>query len=52
MDAHTIDNLEQTDPSAETRNLIALWKDIVKPGVYKMSSGRWQKIPRTETLMK
>ena len=39
MDAHTIDNLERTDPSADTRNLIAPWRDIVKPGVYRMSGG-------------
>ena len=43
MDAHTIDNLERTDPSAETRNLIARWRDIVQPGVYRMSGGRWKK---------
>ena len=43
MDVQTIDNLERTDPSAETRNLIARWRDIVKPGVYRMSGGRWKK---------
>ena len=43
MDAHTIDNLERNDRSAETRNLIARWRDIVKPGVHRMSSGRWKK---------
>ena len=43
MDAHTIDNLELADPPAETRNLIARWRDIVKPGVYRMSGGRWKK---------
>ena len=43
MEAHTIDNLERTDPSAETINLIARWRDIVKPGVYRMSGGRWKK---------
>ena len=43
MDAHTIDNLELTDPSAETRNLIARWREIVKPGVYRMPGGRWKK---------
>ena len=42
MDAHTIDNLERSDSSAETRNLIARWRDIVKPGVYRMSGGRWK----------
>ena len=35
MDARTIDNLELTDPSAETKNLIARWRDIVEPGVYR-----------------
>ena len=43
MDGHTIDNLERTDPSAETRNFIARWRDIVKPGVQRMSGGRWKK---------
>ena len=42
-DQTTIDNLERTDPSAETRNLIARWRDIVEPGVYRMSSCRWKK---------
>ena len=42
MDAHTIDNLERNDPSAETRNLIARWRDIVKPGVHRISGGRWK----------
>ena len=40
MDARTIYNLELADPSAETRNLIARWRDIVKPGVYRMSGGK------------
>ena len=43
MDAHTIDDLERTDPSAKTRNLKARWRDIVKPGEYRMSGGRWKK---------
>ena len=43
MDAHTIDNLELTDPYAETRYLIARWRDKVTPGVYRMSGGRWKK---------
>ena len=43
MDARTIDNLEQADKSAETRYLIARWRDIVKLGVYRQSSGRWKK---------
>ena len=40
MDARTIDNLEAADPSAETRQLIARWGDIVKPGIYRQSGGR------------
>ena len=43
MDARTIDNLERADKSAETRYLIARWRDIVKPGVYRQSGGRWKK---------
>ena len=43
MDANTINNLELTEPSAETRNLIARWRDIVKPGVYRQSGGRRKK---------
>ena len=43
MDARTIDNLEMTDSSAEPRNLMARWSDIVKPGVYRQSRGRLKK---------
>ena len=43
MDARTIDNLERADKSAETRYPIARWRDIVKPGVYRQSGGRWKK---------
>ena len=43
MDARTIDNLEAADPSAETRQLIARWRDIVKPGIYRQSGGHWKK---------
>ena len=50
MDAHTIDNLERTDPSAETRNLIARWRDILKPGVYRMFGGRWKKYHESRFL--
>ena len=43
MDARTIDNLEIADQSSETRHLIARWRDIVKPGIYRQSGGRWKK---------
>ena len=42
MDARTNDNLEIADPSVETRNLIARWRDIVKPGMYRQNGGRWK----------
>ena len=43
MDGRSIDNLEQANPSAETRHLIARWKDIVKPGFFRQSGGGWKK---------
>ena len=43
MDARTIDILERAENSAETRYLIARFRDIVKPGVYRQSGGRWKK---------
>ena len=43
LNARTINNLELADPSAETRNLIARWRNIVKPGVYRQSGGLWKK---------
>ena len=43
MDTLTIDNQELDEPSAGTRNLIARWRDIVEPGVYKQSGCRWKK---------
>ena len=43
MDDRTIDNLEIADLSAENRQLIVRWRDIVKPGIYRQSGGRWKK---------
>ena len=43
MDEKTTNNLELADSSAKTRNLIARWRDIVKPGVCRQSGGRWKK---------
>ena len=34
----------------ETRNLIARWRDIVKPGVYRQSGGRWKKLDEPRFL--
>ena len=50
VDARTLDNLEIADPSAETRQLIARWRDIVKPGVYRQSGGRWKKYHEPKIL--
>ena len=43
MDEKTTNNIELADSSAKTRNLIARWRDIVKPGVYRQSDVRWKK---------
>ena len=43
MDARTLMNLKVADPSAETRRLIARWRDTVKSGFYCQSGGRWKK---------
>ena len=43
MDAKIIDNLERIDSSQETANLIARWRNIVKPGIYRLSNGKWKK---------
>ena len=43
MDIKTIDNLAAVDSSAETTELIQRWKEIVKPGIYRMTGGKWKK---------
>ena len=43
MDVKTIDNLAAVDSSAETTELIQRWKEIVKPGIYRMTGGKWEK---------
>ena len=43
MDVKTIDNLAAIDSSAETTELIERWKEIVKPGIYRMTGGKWKK---------
>ena len=43
MDARTIDNLEANDSLQETTELIQRWRDIVKPGIYRMTGGKWKK---------
>ena len=43
MDARTIDNLEAADSSPETTELIQRWRNIVKPGIYRLTGGKWKK---------
>ena len=43
MDVKTIDNLAAVDFSAETTQLIQRWKEIVKPGIYRMTGRKWKK---------
>ena len=43
MDARTVDNLERIDNSKETTDLIERWRNIVKPGIYRLSNGKWKK---------
>ena len=40
MDAKTIENIEATYNSAEITELTTRWKEIVKPGNYRMTGGR------------
>ena len=43
MDARTIDNLEAADSSPEITELIQRWRNIVKPGIYRLTGGKWKK---------
>ena len=40
MDARMIDNIEMSNPSAEVTELITQWREIVEPGIYRMTGGR------------
>ena len=40
MDAKTIENIETKYNSAEITELTIRWKEIVKPGIYRMIGGR------------
>ena len=43
MDAKTIDNLDKIDSSQETANIIERWRNIVKPGIYRLANDKWKK---------
>ena len=52
MDVKTIDNLAAVDFPAQTTQLIQRWKEIVKPGIYRMTGGKCKKTTRTEIFTK
>ena len=43
MDIRTNDHIAATVSSAETTELIQRWKDIVSPGIYRLTAGKWKK---------
>ena len=43
MDVKTIEQIAATNPSTETTELVQRWKDIVKPGIYRLTGGKWKK---------
>ena len=51
MNAKTIDNLEKINNSQETINLIERWRTIVKPGIYRLSNGKWKKYHEPKFLL-
>ena len=42
MDSRTIDHNAAADSSGETTELIQRWKDIVKPGIYRLTGEKWK----------
>ena len=52
MDTITLDHIAAIDSSAETTELIQQWKDIVKPGIYRLTGGKWKKYHETKLLRK
>ena len=43
MDANTINEIEAANPTAETIDLINRWREIVKPGIYRLTGGKWKR---------
>ena len=50
MDARNIDSLEKIASSQETTDLIEKWRNIMKPGVYRLSNGKWKKYHESKFL--
>ena len=43
MDIKTIEQIAATNLSTKTTELVKRWKDIVKPGIYRLTGGKWKK---------
>ena len=43
MDANTINEIEASNLTAETIELINRWREIVKPGIYRLTGGKWKR---------
>ena len=43
MDANTINEIEAANPTAETIELTNRWREIVKPGIYRLTGGKWKR---------
>ena len=50
MDVKTIGILAAVESSAETTELIQRWKEIVKPGIFRMTGGKWKKYQEPKFL--
>ena len=50
MDANTIYEMEAANPTAETIELINRWREIVKPGIYRLTGGKWKRYDEPKFL--
>ena len=50
MDANTINEIEAANPTAETIELINRWREIVKPGIYRLTGGKWKRYHKPKFL--
>ena len=50
MDANTINEIEAANPTAETIELTNRWREIVKPGIYRLTGGKWKRYHQPKFL--
>ena len=50
MDIKTIESIKKDDPSEETLRLTTRWKEITKPGDYRLTQGQWKKYNPSRAL--